>query len=177
MKKRKWIRPACIVGVVLCLVAVLVFSLIVSAQDNDEYISKPEITENTVKESNEFATVTLTIPSGWEYETKTQSDSTDFCIAFWPKGQDNGKIEVWYYDSFGVCGTGLTEEKITLGNYEALKGTYDYNETWEFISLQGLIGNCVILNQNADIWLKEKNDQVMQILSTIVVAENDTSEK
>lgn len=129
-----------------------------------------------VHHSRRHANISLRIPDGWEYKTVNQDDSNDFYIAFWPAGESEGKIRVWYYDFFSVCGTGLEQEKITLGNYEAYKSTYDNREVWDFISLVGTPGCYVIINDGADAWLSEYGDEVMQILDTIVVGENIISE-
>lgn len=129
-----------------------------------------------VRHSRGYANISLRIPDSWEYDTEDREDSNEFCIAFWPAGESEGKLRVWYYDFFGVCGTGLEQEKITLGNYEAYKGTYDNGNIWSFISLAGTPGDYVIINDGADKWWSEYGDEAMQILSTVVVGENAISE-
>ena len=123
-------------------------------------LTQPE----TVQHSRGYANISLTIPDGWEYYAEDSGDENDFCIAFWPEGQTEGKIKVWYYDSFGVCGTGLEEEKITIGEYEAYQGTYDNRKTWNFISFLGMPGSYVVLNMKEKILMKSmENDDKIKI--------------
>lgn len=130
-------------------------------------LTQPE----TVQHSRGYANISLTIPDGWEYYAEDSGDENDFCIAFWPEGQTEGKIKVWYYDSFGVCGTGLEEEKITIGEYEAYQGTYDNRKTWNFISFLGMPGSYVVLNEGTDTWWSEYGEEAMQILATVKIAD------
>lgn len=123
-----------------------------------------------------YANISLKITDGWEYEIKEDGEGPNFGIAIWPAGQTKGKIEVWYDTTFGVCGTGLVQEKIKLGNYEAYQGTYDNNKVWDFISLIGLPGRYVVRNMGADVWWDVYGDEAMQILDTLVVGENIITE-
>ena len=121
--------------------------------------------------SKGYANISLSIPDGWEYETEDSEGSADFCIAFWPEGQTEGKIKVWYYDSFGVCGTGLKEKKITVGAYEANQGTYDNKKIWDFISFLGMPGSYVVINEGTDKWWSTYGEEAMQILDTVKIAD------
>ena len=135
--------------------------------DGVDPLTQPEL----VRFCRGYANISLTVPNGWEYETEDGERNTDFCIAFWPSGRSEGKIRVWYYDSFGVCGTGLASETIRLGNYEARKGTYDGNKIWSFISLIGTPGSYIIENDSAGQWWDEYGDEAMRILNTLVVGD------
>lgn len=126
--------------------------------------------------SHRNANIFLRVFDGWEYEIEEREGSNEFCIAFWPTGRSEGKIKVWYYEFFGVCGTGLEEKKITIGNYEACKGTYDNKEVWDFIILLGTPDYYVIMNNGADMWWSEYGDEAMQILNTLVVGDGSVSE-
>lgn len=129
-----------------------------------------------VRESGGFSNITLTIPHNWEHETELGNSSGEYCIAIWPEGQTEGKIKVWYYNAFGVCGTGLEQEEITVGNYKAWKGTYDNKKYWDFISFKDTPGSYVIMNEGADKWLGDYETELMQILDTIKVAEGAIGE-
>lgn len=48
-----------------------------------------------------------------------------------------GFIELAYTDYFGVCGTGLEEENVTLAGGDAHVGTYDNGDVWSFITFEG----------------------------------------
>lgn len=119
-----------------------------------------------------YANISLTVPYGWEYETEDVTDSGEFGVSFWPSGRSEGKMRVLYYgDRFGVCGTGLEQERITLGGYEAWKGTYDGHKVWDLICLKGTPGSYVIENEGAGQWWDEYGDEAMQILNTLVVGD------
>ena len=131
----------------------------------------PHTQPSIVREGGQFSNIALTVPFDWEYKTVRGENSIDYCIEFWPKGQTDGKLQVWYYDAFGVCGTGLKEEKITVAGYEANKGTYDNKKLWDFISLIGMPGKYVIMNQGAEVWWDEYGVEAMEILESMKVAE------
>ena len=136
----------------------------------------PHTQPRLVQHGRGYANISLSIPGGWEHEAEFMMDSVDFGIAFWPAGRSEGKIRVRYYDAFGVCGTGLEQEKIRLGNYEAWKGTYDNHKVWDFISLIGTPGYYVIENEGAGKWWDEYGDEAMQILNTLIVGDGFISQ-
>ena len=135
--------------------------------DGVDPLTQPEL----VRFGRGYANISLTIPDGWEYETEVWTDSVNFDIAFWPAGRSEGKIKMCYYDFFGVCGTGLEQERITLGGYEAWKGTYDGHEVWDLISLKGTPGHYVIENEGAGRWWDEYGGEAMHILNTLAVGD------
>ena len=132
----------------------------------------PKTQPRTVSEQVNYTSITLTLPYGWKYEIERMTDSYEYCIAFWPEGQSEGRIKLWFLESFGVCGTGLKEEEITLGEYSARKGTYDNGRYWEFITFDDLPGRYVVINDGANKWLGQYGDEVMAILATARLAEN-----
>lgn len=137
----------------------------------------PKTQPTTVREAGSFSNITLTIPYDWEYEIERGNNTDEYCIAFWPKGQTEGKIKMWYYTAFGVCGTGLEVEEITIGEYKARKGTYHNKKTWEFIRFVDVPGSYVAMNEGAEKWWSEYGDVAMQILSTVKIAEDIMTEE
>ena len=121
--------------------------------------------------SKGFANISVTLKHGWEYDIVDEADTNEFAINIYPTGQSQNKIRIAYFNGFGVCGTGLKQEQIMLGKYEAWMGTYDNNTVWDFISLRGLPGDYAILNEGGDKWWKEYGDDAMQILATLKVAD------
>ena len=141
--------------------------------DGVDPLTQPEL----VRLDRGYANISLSISHGWEYETELWTDSSDFSITFWPAGRSEGKIRVRYYGGrFGVCGTGLEQEKITFGNYEAYMGTYDNHKVWDFISFIGTPGDYVIMNEGASQWWDEYGGEAMRILNTLVVGEGYINE-
>lgn len=137
----------------------------------------PKTQPATVRESGAYSNITLTIPHSWEYETERGNSPDEYCISFWPADQTEGKIKMWYYTAFGVCGTGLEEKEITVGEYEAWQGTYDNKKVWDFISFRGMAGSYVAMNEGADKWWSQYGDEAMQILSSVKIAENILTEQ
>ncbi len=121
---------------------------------------------------NKFAEVVLPLPDGWEYET------LDDGIRFYPTGQD-GHLRLSYTNAFGVCGTGLQYDTVTLGGYETEQGTYDNRDVWSYIVLPEewyTVGDYVILNEGADAWWDDYGDEAMAILDGIRIYEKVTME-
>lgn len=137
----------------------------------------PKTQPTTVYESGSYSNITLTIPHDWEYETERGNSPDEYCISFWPADQTEGKIKMWYYTAFGVCGTGLEEKEITVGEYKAWQGTYDNKKVWDFISFKGMPGSYVAMNEGADKWWSEYGDEAMQILRSVKIAENILTEQ
>ena len=121
--------------------------------------------------SKGFANISVTLMDGWEYDIVDETDTNEFAINIYPAGQSQNKIRIAYFNGFGVCGTGLEQETIMLGRYEAWMGTYDNNTVWDFISLQGLPGDYAILNEGGEKWWSEYGEDAMQILATLKVAD------
>lgn len=137
----------------------------------------PKTQPNTVYESGAYSNITLTIPYNWNYEIERGNNANEYCITFWPADQTEGKIKMWYYTAFGVCGTGLEEKEITVGEYEAWQGTYDNKKVWDFISFRGMPGSYVAMNEGADKWWSQYGDEAMQILSSVKIADNILTEQ
>ena len=200
MKAKKRILPVCVIAgiIALCTAALIAASGVVNAEgfsmggENDlpgnldigvvgidgteSVLAAPFTQSEPIRFGRGYANISLSIPDGWEYETEVWTDSVDFSVSFWPAGRPEGKIRVCYYDSFGVCGTFLEQEKIKLGNYEARKGTYDGHKVWDFISLIGTPGRYVIENEGATKWWDEYGGEAMGILNTMVVGDGIISE-
>ena len=152
---------------------------IASASDVIVYLDgvNPKTQPTTVYESGSYSNITLTIPHDWEYETERGNSPDEYCISFWPADQTEGEIKMWYYTAFGVCGTGLEEKEITVGEYKAWQGTYDNKKVWDFISFKGMLGSYVAMNEGADKWWSEYGDEAMQILRSVKIAENILTEQ
>lgn len=136
--------------------------------------------ENTVvtdvTQGGPYGEISISIPDGWNYEVySTDSDgpmSGMYGICFYPEGVTEGYVELSYFDFFGVCGTGLAEEKVTVAGNDAYIGTYDNHEYWDFISFRGECEGVVALTYSVGDWWGEYVDQVMDILDTLSFDQN-----
>lgn len=132
------------------------------------------ITEKTetVKHSEGYANISLKIPEGWEYELNTEKEHRRFfSILYRPEGKTGGVRVCFEESSDGVCGTGLTIEKVNVGQYMATMGTYDDNKIWSYIAINDVPGRYVIYCEGADDWWKEYGAKAMEILDSLQVAE------
>lgn len=145
-----------------------------TASGSDDVTEKPEPMLIRSGTTLSHYNICLTIPDGWEYEILKGTDNADYCFAFWPAGETEGRIKMAYFEFFGVCGTGLTEEKIVVGNYEAQKGTYDNHWLWDYISFIGTPGSYVAINDGAEKWWNTYGEEAMEILSTVKIADDIT---
>ncbi|MBQ8804611.1 MAG: hypothetical protein IJZ53_13365 [Tyzzerella sp.] len=131
------------------------------------------VLENTkrVEYSYEDKYMSLEIPEGWKYSITEYSESAYAVgISFWPEGYSEGKLSLQYFLSgFGVCGTGLTESDITLGNMKAKRGIYDGDALWSFISFIPTARDYAVINEGAEEWWQEHGDMAMAILQTIQI--------
>lgn len=130
----------------------------------------------TVTQGGPFGAISLTIPAGWKYELcPMDSDSLlmgDYGIYFAPEGQDFGFVEVAYIRSFGVCGTELAQEEVTVAGYPAWKGTYDDHGYWDFISFKEPMRDVVAMTSSVEEWWEGNEDTVMEILDTLTFDPN-----
>ena len=111
----------------------------------------------------------FSIPENWEYEIITSDDIPTSKTSATLRPKNAGKDEVIiieYVEGFAVCGTGLREDKINFNGYEAVKGFYDGNKLWSFISLRGDYRDCVIIN-SAPSWYDDYEDDINLILASV----------
>lgn len=125
---------------------------------------------NSVFTSGANCNMGLDIPKQWEYEIREDADYMS--LAFRPEEADEGwiKLQFWH-QGFGVCGTGLEQKQIQIGNYIATAGYYDGSKDWSFMVFEGVPGSYVVMRENADSWWAEYEDQVMEILATAKLAQ------
>ncbi|MBR3999557.1 MAG: hypothetical protein IKI93_14595 [Clostridia bacterium] len=150
---------------------------IADEEDVTVFLGGRNATENytVASHSKGLANISVTLMDGWEYDIADEADTNEFAINIYPAGQSENKLRIAYFNGFGVCGTGLAQEQIMLGSYEAWMGTYDNRSVWDFISLQGLPGDYAILNEGGEKWWKEYGEEAMQILATLKVADGYVS--
>ena len=124
-----------------------------------------------VEQDGPYGKISLSIPGGWRYET-CPMDSEKltnglYGIRFYPEDAAEGYIDLFYIDSFGVCGTGLIEETATIAKSPVIIGTYDNHAYWDFISFQGDYSVIVALTNGTENWWESYDEQVMEILGTL----------
>ena len=91
-----------------------------------------------------------------------------------PENAKEGQIEVFCMDGFGVCGTGLETEEITLAGYTAYMGTFDEHEHWDYILIKGEKPEIVAQHTECDSWTDEMWEEALSILDTVCFDEGKT---
>lgn len=127
----------------------------------------PLTKDTVVRHSEGYANISLTLPHDWKYQLIYNENENSFCIAVSPKSEAKGEIQIWCNLSLGFCGTGLKEEKITLAGRDAYRGTYAGDPLWHYILFTDTPGDYVILNQGAELWWEEYENEAMKILNSV----------
>ena len=126
-------------------------------------------TDVTVEYEWEDVQIGLALPEDWEYEIEEYTEEYGrFGIRFRPKDK-KGSVGFYFYDIFGVCGTGLEEQNITFDSgLEGRMGTYDGRDIWSFIVFpeRAASGTYVAMTEGMIDWWPEYEDAVMDILDT-----------
>ena len=91
-----------------------------------------------------------------------------------PEDAKDGQIEVFCIDGFGVCGTGLETEEITLAGYTAYMGTYDDHDHWDYILIKGEKPEIVAQHTECDSWTDVMWEEALSILDTVRFNEGKT---
>lgn len=125
----------------------------------------------TVTASGTAGTLRVQVPDGWKYEVCPEGtldgSETDFGVKIWPGSGSDSCVQLYWSDSFGVCGTGLKEETLTLAGGSVSAGYYDGDKNWTFLSFQGKNSGIVAwADPNAD-WFADKGDQLLAVLDTV----------
>ena len=135
----------------------------------------PEYTD--IAQGGPYGKISISLPDGWDYELcPIDSDkllSAMYGIHFYPEGVDDGYVELAYEDNFGVCGTGLEEEAVTIAGNPANIGTYDNNTYWDFIAFGGECEGIIALTYSVGDWWSEYGSQVLDILETLSFDQDD----
>ena len=125
----------------------------------------------TVAVGGPYGEISVVIPEGWTAEISAVDDGRLtyglYGLILKPKSADRGQIELICSDSFGVCGTGLSEKEIQLGDYSVHVGTYDEHEHWDFITFGDERPQIIAQSINCDSWISYMWEEADTILSTL----------
>ncbi len=130
----------------------------------------PETLETVEYEYGGYG-ISLPLFDGWDYQIEEyDEEKTYYGIRIRPEGSV-GEIFVCYHTAFGVCGTGLTEQKSTLGDYQVSVGTYDGASLWDFIVIQNpdIDGRFVITRYGDLPWWDTKGEEALQLLHSLKI--------
>lgn len=128
-----------------------------------------------ISQTGAYGMLSLTVPEQWGYKTCAVDETGlslggDYGIIIYPndKGENGGHIEIAYSSFFGVCGTGLETQELTLGGDKADVGYYDGSNIWDYVCYKGKNEGVVAYTYDVDKWWDEYKDDAMEILNTLV---------
>ena len=118
--------------------------------------------------------LSVDVPKGWKAEAygEGQEDLTYglYGIALEPEDTDSGRIWLVVTDFFGVCGTGLAAEEISLAGGRAVMGTYDDHKHWDYITFgdggPAVPAQVIAINGDCSSWEEKHWEEIMSILDT-----------
>ena len=142
----------------------------------EESCSGEESDEGRAVIGGPFGQISVKVPEGWScVELPVGDDRLNMAaygLQLIPEETDFGYIEIGCMKSFGVCGTGLVEEKTTIAGKDVLIGTYDGHAAWDFVSFQLPEENdfCLVAqNTGGWTWTEEMGKEGLQILDSLIL--------
>ena len=152
----------------------------VEAPDDQENTSaENEASENRIASvGGPYGEISVSLSENWTFE-EAPVDSNKLMYGLYglilkPEDVGDGQIELLCIDSFGVCGTGLSEEEISLAGSTVHVGTYDDNEHWDFITFGNDKPQIVAQHTDCSSWTDEMWDEALSILDTVKFDETKT---
>ena len=118
-----------------------------------------------------YGRISVILPDSWLCEpysvNSEKSNSGSYGMWIHPAEEETGYIDLFYMQMFGVCGTGLKQETVTLAGGEANVGTYDQHEMWDFICFHGDNEGVTAQSVMSEEWSVENRETAMHILDTL----------
>ncbi len=110
--------------------------------------------------------ISLTLKPNWRYATIDEEQKHG--VSIWHKNKEDKKIDIYYRDTpLGLCGTGLTTNKMTLGNYAVTTYKYDDLPNYYITKFETTSDGYYIENFS---W-KDSNRELVEILNTLVLSD------
>jgi hypothetical protein len=125
-----------------------------------------------------YGELSVILPGDWVYQPyasgSENSNSGSYGMWIRPADQETGYIDLCYMKNFGVCGTGLKQETMTLAGDSASVGTYDNHSTWDFIVFQGINEGIWAQSVMADTWPSYQLEKALSVLDTLALDRDQT---
>ncbi len=135
---------------------------------------------DTASAGGPYGQISVYIPDNWTVEAAPAGSDKMmyglYGLILKPEEARSGQIELFCIENFGVCGTGLSEEKMTLAGYTANVGTYDNHSHWDFIVFKNDGPQIVAQHTDCASWTDEMWDEALAILDTVKFDESVTGE-
>ncbi len=118
-----------------------------------------------------YGTITVELAENWNYTASAVDEEKLnyglYGLILKPNQVSEGQIELTCIDSFGVCGTGLSEEDMILGGKNVHVGTYDDHEHWDFISFNDSRPQIVAQRIGGDTWTDDMWEEALLMMDTV----------
>jgi hypothetical protein len=140
-------------------------------QDNvSGNMTEPEKVQEEITQSGAYGSISIVLPNGWSYVLCSDSESLingKYGIRFYPDDVSEGYVEIAYTDIVGLCGTGLSEEEVTLAGDKAFICTYDNKTYWDLVIYGGNNKGITAFTYDTGDWWEQYGNQVLDILDTL----------
>ncbi len=127
---------------------------------------------DTASVAGPYGQISVVLPGTWTAEAAPVDSgklvSGLYGLRLKPSDAASGVIELFCIDRFGVCGTGLSEEKRNIAGAEATVGTYDGGAHWDFIVFTDGEHQVVAQHTDCSSWTEAMWDDAMSILDTMI---------
>lgn len=151
-----------------------------NSMEYDPYAMGGETPDNTdesrVSVIGPYGEISIVVPDNWVAEP-APVDSDELMYGLYglilhPIDVDNGQIELFCSNDFGVCGTGLSTEETILASVTAHVGTYDDHKHWDYIIFGDTKPQIIAQHTDCDSWSDEMWDEAELILDTMDFDQN-----
>ncbi len=138
---------------------------------------EPEPEESDVEPTGErafvdgpYGRISIELPENWSCETG--DDAKQLLYGLYglivkPERETSGRIEMNYVKDFAVCGTGLAQEEMQFAGVNAVVGTFDEGNVWDFVAYHDALEGVVALTAECDDWSEDSLNEANQILNSV----------
>ena len=145
-------------------------SLVPDKPEKDESASEDEA-EGELSIAGPYGQISVSLPDNWSGEAVPVDDDKLmyglYGLIIKPAGTSEGQIEIAVMDSFGVCGTGLSQENWNLAGGKVSVGTYDDHEYWDYIVFKDEKPQILAQHTDCDSWTEGMWDEAYLILDSL----------
>ncbi len=136
--------------------------------------NEPATLTQTAEWQGEHASIVLSLPEGWAWNLFPEKEEDAHLgdgIRFYPEDDPTASVVVRFDNGFGVCGTNLTTEKLTLSGGTQLTSYTWSKEKPSLYRYNGTPGDYLAELQMDDQQRKQYFDTILQILDAAVLGD------
>ena len=126
--------------------------------------------EGVLSVKGPYGEISVEMPDNWSGEAvPVDADGLTYGLyglILKPEEADDGRIEIAFMDSFGVCGTGLREYKQNLAGRNVTEGIYDDHVYFDYIVFKDEDPQIVVQHTDCSSWTEEIWDEAYMMLES-----------